>query len=801
MFKFNLKITLRNLFNNKIYSGINLFGLSLGLTCAILVIIFIKAEFSVDKFLNNNKNIYRINVLDVSPDETYTTAQTPYPLGPALSNEFAGFEQLTRVYLATHQLVSYNNNKYFEDYSIFVDSSFFKIFSYSLISGDKNSVLNEPNSVVLTESIAKKYFGNTNPVGSIIKFNKSKELKVTGIVEDPPVNSSLKFDFVVNFKMLDASVVGFSPNQWGLYTSLYTFVKFNKNAELDKFEKQVKGILDSKVKNDPGFRHELKFQKITDINLDPSVYAGHIAPTNPSKLYILGSIGLFIILLACINFMNLATARASKRAKEVGVRKVLGAYRNQLVSQFLGESLIISFTSLFISIAFSELLIDHFSALVDIRFTSGIFGNPVIIVSSIILALLVGLLAGIYPALFLSKFKPVTVLKGSLSERRSKSSGAGLRKLLVVLQFSISIIFMIGMLIVNEQLNYLQNKDLGFKKNNRIILNAYEDTARTGYQAIKSELLSIPGVKEVTVGIKPPVSTTNFGTSGYKKGGDSGNKFSITFYFTEPDYIKDFGIQIISGRSFPDYFVEGDVKPAIVNEALIKKMGINNPSEAIGQQIVTGLNGWSMEIVGVIKDFNHASLHENINPLVFIYWPKFFYKYVIAISPGNAQKTLANINKVWQKFMPAYPFEYKYLSEEISGMYKDDQRTNDIITDFSVVALIIASLGIFGLVLFTAEQKTKEIGIRKVLGASIGNILKLISFDFLKLVLLANILAWPLGYYFMNEWLNNFAYHINLTAFPFILAGLITLFIAIITISYQSIKSAISNPVQSLRYE
>jgi len=801
MFKFNLKIALRNLLNNKIYTGLNLFGLALGLTCAILVIVYINSEFSVDNFLANKENLYRINVSKISPEETYTTAQTPYPLGPTLTNEFPGFEQITRAFLVTHQLVSYKDKRYFEDFPIFVDSSFFRIFSYKLISGDKNSVLNDPNSVVLTQSMVHKYFGNSNPIGSIINFNKSKQLKVTGIVEDPPLNSSLKFDFVINIKTLDASIVGFSVNQWGLYTNLYTFVKLGQNADQAKIEKQIRQLIDSKVKNDPGNRHELKLQNISNINLDPSVFAGHIQPVDPSKLYILGSIGLFIILLACINFMNLATARATKRAKEIGVRKVLGAYRRQLIHQFIGESIIISFASLFIAIVFSELLIDHFSVLVETKFSSSLFADPVIIISVILLTIVVGLFAGIYPAFYLSKFKPVLALKGNFSENLNQNAAAGFRKLLVVLQFSISIIFMIGMLIINGQMNYLQNKDLGFKHDNRIVLTAYNNSLKTEYQIIKAKLLSIPGVKEVTVGIKPPVSNIYFGSSGYKKGSDSNNKFSVTFYFAEANYIKNFGMKLIAGRIYPDQYIEGDVKPAVVNETLIENMGIKNPDDAIGKQIVTGLNNWSMEIVGVIKDYNNASLHEKIRPLVFLYWPRFFQKYVVEISPTKSQKTIAEIKNIWQKFMPTYPFEYKFLSEEISDMYKSDERTNIIVTDFSVVAIIIACMGIFGLVLFTAEQKTKEIGIRKVLGASARNIIGLISFDFLKLVLIANLIAWPLGYYFMKNWLEDFAYHINLTLLPFILAGAITIFIALITISYQSIKSAISNPIDSLRCE
>ncbi len=794
-----LRIAFRNLKSQRSYSFINIIGLSIGITACILVALYIKQDLSFDTYHKNARQIYRVEFSITESGRTSHNAQSQALLGPTLKNEYPEIKKISRIYFSERKLVKAGDIKNFEDRITYADSAFFDIFSYEAILGNKAQFLKKANSIVLTESMARKYFGKKNPLGEIIEIDNKYIFEVNGVIKDVPVNSHFRFDFIAPYSSLDKQAVANFFPQWGATFGSYTYMLVEKGFDPKSFEKKTVNFFktysdiksgDWRVHVTPLLKIHLNSHQADEIEENSSM----------SRIIILSSIALFILLLACINFVNLSTARASKRAVEIGIRKVMGAGKFQLVKQFLGESVMLSLAALVISIIAVILVIPSFSTLVGTEIGFYLSDNWETLFLIIGGVLFVGLLAGIYPAFFISSYQPVKVLKGNLSHGDSgRQNSSLLRKGLVILQFSISIMLIAGTIIVNLQLKYLRDYSMGFNKEYMIVLPV-QGKIGDNYKTIKNEIKSIPGVLSVTAGRGAPVSSNNIGTE-CKPNSDGRGSFAIEVNSVDYDYMDHFGVKLVAGRNFSEEFTSDFPNAMIINEKMVKNLGFNNAQDAIGKSYNISLNDFKPEIIGVVKDFNSSSLHNEITCQVFMINPGWFKEFIVKTSSANMAPTIKKLKDIWAKFFPQYPFEYSFLDQSIDKMYQSEERYSRVISTFSLVALFIACLGLLGLASFVAEQRKKEIGIRKVHGASIKSIVQNISGEFAILVIISNLIAWPLAYYFMNKWLQDFAYRIDLSWWIFFVSGVITLVIAVLAVGYQSVKAAVANPVDSLKNE
>jgi putative ABC transport system permease protein len=800
MLKNYFKIAFRNLLNQKFYSVINIVGFSIGISACILVALYIKHDLSYDKYHKNAVQIYRIGFSSKEESKTFYMAQSPALLGPTLKNIYPEIKKYSRIYFSERNLIKVGNKKYYEDRISYADSTFFEIFSYDALVGNKAAFLKKANSIVLAESMAKKYFGDENPIGRLIEINNKYNYEVTGVIKDVPTNSHFKFDFLAAYSSLEKQPVGIYLPQWGATFGSYTYILTESGFNPKEFEKKAEFFFKTYTEM-TNVDWKIIATPLPDIHLNSHLDDEIEENSSISRIFILGSIALFILLLACINFINLSIARSSKRAAEIGVRKVLGAFKAQLIKQFLCESVLFSLVSFLISCVTIALVMPSFSNLVGTELGLDINNNWTTLLIIIPGVILVGVFAGLYPALIISSYQPIKVIKGINASGSGKRGISFLRQSLVVLQFAISIILIAGTVIVNLQLKYLRNYNMGFDKEYMIVLPVHDRVGST-YKSIKSELRKIPGVLSATAGRGTPISNNNFGGDCKPNGVNNENgAFGIELNSVDYDYMNHFGVKFIAGRNFSEEFSTDFPNAMVINEKMVKSLGFKNPQDAIGKSYFISLNGFVPEIIGVIKDFNSSSLHNEIKSQVFMVNPGWFKEYIIKVKSGNISSTINNVKELWAKFFPQYPFEYKFLDESIDKMYKSEERYSQVISTFSVVALFIACLGLLGLTSFVTELRKKEIGIRKVLGASITNIIQIISGEFAILVIVANIIAWPVAFYFMNRWLQDFAYRINISWWIFILSGGIALMIALITVSYQAIKAATANPIESLRYE
>lgn len=800
MFKNYLRIAFRNFRSQRFYSFINILGLSIGITACILVLLYVKHEFSYDTYHKNASQIYRIGFSYTQEGVTNYCAQTPAKLGPALKEIYPEIKKLTRIYFSGRMLVKAGDMKNFEDGIAYADSAFFDIFSYDVINGNKAQFLKKANSIVLTESTAKKYFGNSNPLGKTIEIDNKYMFEVNGVIRDVPVNSQLRFDFIAPYSSLDKQPVSGYFSQWSCTFGSYTYMLAGKGFDPKSFEKKTANF----YKTHTGLK-EGDWRVIANPLLDIHLYS-HLADeteenSSISKIIIISSIALFIMLLACINFVNLSTARASKRALEIGIRKVMGADKSQLIKQFLGESVLISLVALVFSGITVLLIMPSFSTLVGTRIGFDLINNWSTLFTIVGGVIVVGLLAGIYPAFFISSYEPVKVMKGNISSGDSgKQSSSFLRKGLVVFQFSISIILIAGTIIVNLQLRFLRDYNMGFDKEHMIVLPVHEKVGDI-YKTVKNEITNIPGILSVTAGLGAPVNSNNIASVCRPNGTGESGEFSIEVNSIDYDYMDQFGVQLVAGRNFSEEF-SGDFPNAmVINEKMARRLGFKNARDAIGKSYIISVNDFKPEVIGVVKDFNSSSLHNEITSQVFMTNPKWFKEFIVKTNSSNMPSTLKRLNGIWAKFFPKYPFEYNFLDQSIDRMYKSEERYSQVISAFSVVALFIACLGLLGLASFVAKQRKKEIGIRKVHGASIKSIIQNVSGEFALLVIISNLIAWPATYYFMNKWLGEFAYRTDLSWWIFIVSGLITLVIAMLTVGYQAVKAAVANPVESLKNE
>ncbi|MEK6780392.1 MAG: ABC transporter permease [Bacteroidota bacterium] len=801
MIKSYFTSALRHLLKNKGYTFLNAIGLSVGLACFTLIGLWVKDELSYDKFHANADHIYRIGGLFTDESGQFDQAVTCIPLAPALISDFPEVEDALRIDI-NDAVVQLNDKKFVEDDILGVDPSFFNLFSFKMLKGDKATALKEPYNIVLSESMAKKYFGDKDPIGESLRIFKydpngqGTEFKITGVIEDCPLNSHFHYNFLFSFKTIETVDPGsFGYDGW-FNNGYYTYVLIKPRTKTDQLQAKLPTFLEKYIGSDMK-KYKIYWsyflQPLADIHLN-SHLRYEIKPTSSvSYVVIFGSIGLIALLLACINYINLSTAYSSDRFKEVGVRKVMGAYKNQLAIQYLIESWMLAMISLVVAFAWMELARPLFESLtgkqVTELYTFKAIGTLLAITS------LVGLLSGIYPSVILASFKTVNVLKGQF---KSGTAGVWVRKNLVVLQYSITIILITGILVIQLQLNFIKSKDLGFDKDNLLVLNVNGSSeVQAGYDVFLNELLSNPNITGMArsnafiAGGLGNRTATFIDATGKKIGG------TIYTNGIDQEYIDAYGMKLIAGRNFKKGS-KADSVGLIVNEATTKVYGYTNAEDAIGTEIYLG--DTKCELIGVVKDFNYTTLHSRIEPTCMYLWRGGFSRIAVRLN-GNVSDGVELVTSAWKKHFPNSVIDFSFAEERLQSTYQSEQRFSKIFFIFSTISLAIACLGLFALVSFSVESRTKEIGIRKVLGASVTSILGMLSKEFLALIVIATFIALPVGYYFMSQWLSGFAYQVDLNPGVFMLAGILVLVIAWLTVSARSIKAATANPVESLRNE
>ncbi len=784
MFRNYLTIAFRNLKKHKSFSVINIAGLAAGMACCILMLLWVADELSYDNFHKNSDNIYRIfRHYPESPDDK--TVMNPIPLGPAVKSRIPEIVKAARLSRSGRLLLSNEKVKFYEAGGMFADPDFFNIFSFSFIKGDPEKALFSPHSIVITEALAEKYFGREDPFGKTITVNNRTGYTVTGIIKNIPNNSHLKFDYVRPFSLF--SEFGIPLDFWD-DVSYYTYLQLREDSDPLRTADKITTL---EKEHRPENFGTCSLQPLNRIHLYSNFSYDVEGHGNIKYVVILSAAAFIVLIMACINFMNLATAHAGKRAREIGMRKVSGAKRSDLIKQFFGESLLISFIAMFCGVILIKILLPSFNEIAGKQLTFDFFTDMKLQAVLICVVIITGLVSGSYPALFLSSLQPVKILKSSSG---LITSGSFFRKVLIIVQFTFSIMAIIATATVFKQLNYIKNRDLGYKKE-QIVYMRLRGGLRGNIETVKNELLASPGIRGVALTDNLP-DRLGSGTSDVAawEGKTPGHRIQFQIRRVDYDYLETFGMEMAEGRFFSKDFAT-DTSAFILNEAAVKSMGIKSP---VGKRF-----SWYKEgkIIGVIKDFNFVSLHSRVAPMFIILRPERVSYMCIKIGPENISETIAFLGKKWKKFVPEYPFEYKFLDETIGIMYRAEQNLGRIFTYCSFITIFIACLGLFGLALFMAEQRTKEIGIRKVLGASVAGIIFLLLKDFTRWVVLANIIAWPTAWYFMNLWLQDFAFRTDTGILVFVSAGVLVLITALLTVCFQALKAAGLNPVKALKNE
>ena len=783
-----LKIALRNLRRQKGYAFINIAGLAVGIACCLLIVLHVYDELSYDRYHEHADRIYRLTIQAGIFGEMPVA---PAPTAPALSEHYPEVERFTRMYRRS-EVLRQEEEYMSEERFFYADSSVFEVFTYPLLSGNPRTALREPNTVVLTASTARRYFGDEEALGRSILLRDGTPLRVTGIAADLPSNTHLHFDFLASFASLDHNAGEASANPWRYQGFTYLLLtspeaSASLQAKLDTLTsgewQEVARVVGWGAE---GFSFGL--QPLTSIHLHSHTDT-EVEPTGDIRyLYLFSAVAAFVLLIACINYMNLATARSLQRTREVGVRKVLGAQREQLVRQFLSESFLLTLLALILAIVCVEALLPVYNWLTGKEMGLDLWQRPEMLVGLALVVLIVGLGAGAYPALFLSHFRPALVLKGGVATK----GGTRVRRALVTFQFAVSVALMAGTLVIQRQLDYIQTKHLGFDTE-QILLLPVKGTLEQKKDAFKQELLALPGVQHVSISSGSPNLAWGITHE------HDGIEYPLRGIHVDADYLDAMGMELAAGRDF-DPALASDSASFIVNETAARLLGLE---DKVGEILETPIYNSNDRLIGIVSDFHIASLREPIGPafLRLASAPDFMQALVVRLEPNRIPETLQDISGVWRRFAPDFPFDYDFLDEMLREQYEAEKRLAITLGAFALVAILVACLGLFGLAAFTAESRTKEIGIRKVLGASIGSIVALLSKEFARLVILAALVTVPIVYLAMNRWLEDFAYRIEIGPGIFLLAGAAALLIALATVSYQAIKAALSDPVKSLRYE
>ena len=791
MFKNYIKTGLRNLWRHRGFTILNVTGLAVGMCAFFLIYQYVRFESSYDKFETKSDRIYRL-VCDLkSSSGVLHWPSTTLPMARTLKDDYPEVEKMVRLNWAGN-LFRRGDVKFQENYTVFADSTLFSIFDLPLLQGNPTTALIEPQSIVISKSTAKKYFGDANPMGQTLLFSdKSVSVKVTGVMKDIPENSSIKGDIFVSMTTL-RQFNDSADYRWGNFNS-YSYLLLKPGVNPDRLQAQLKPFIDKHIGADLKSSQQdyiLFLEKMKDVYWSSR---GGFVSGSRSNVYIFSIIGLFILLIACINFVNLTTARATDRAKEVGIRKVVGAGKLQLTSQFLGESILISLIAFVFSIGLYSLILPLFNQLAGKTVSTGFFSQPTYVITLLVIALFIGLLAGIYPALILSSFNPIVSLKGRFS---TSTRGLLLRKGLVITQFAISIALIIGTAIVYSQLHYMRSRDLGFSKEQTLVINTHNDKQKRAYQ---QEIVSVPNILSTSFSGSVPGRGTY---SAYSKVENSKGEMQVAnldLTYVDFGYLEQYKMKLLAGRLFNRNITTDTTQAMILNEKAVKLLGYASPQAAIGRKF----DQWGKKgnIIGVIKDYNFNGLQQEITPLsICLDWNDCNFLSA-KVNSGNLSGTLATLKSKWDRLAPSQPFDYFFLDEAFNKQYRSEERFGTLFINFAVLAIFISCLGLLGLASYSTLQRIKEVGVRRVMGASVSGIVQLLSVDFLKLVLIAFVIAAPVSWYIMHQWLHAFAYRTTVDWWIFAASGLGALLIAFGTISYQAIRAARANPVKSLRSE
>ncbi len=806
-----IKIAWRNVMKNKAFSFINIAGLSVGMACCMLILLYIQNETTYDKHHERAEDIYRLGTTFVTTEQTRNMPTTPAPMAFALKADFPEVEQVTRVFVpfsedkAIFKLLQNNKTiqSFYETKGYFADSTFFDVFSYHFLEGNPHTALNEPNSVVISDEIARKMFGAAPALNRLVRISSSNgniDFKITGVFK-PENLSHIEGRYFMSLSSGDMGEYIRTVKNFAFNNMFYTYLRLVPDATPQALEKKLPAFVDKYAGNDlktAGFQKKQFLEAVPDLHLYSEDNGNMGSKGSIQYVYLLTSIAIFTLLIACINFMNLATARSGKRAAEVGIRKVVGAEKSMLIGQFLGESLLLSLLALCIAVAMIYAFLPVFNALAHTSIQLFTPDHLVSLVWFVLLAAFTGIVAGSYPAFYLSSFQPVRVLKGKFI---NSLAAINLRRVLVVFQFAISIVLILASLVVWQQMHYLNSQSLGFNQQQQIIIPLRTEAAKKNYQAFKAEIQRNTQITSAAGASSYPGIFLARDQNFYTDGKTNAESLNLKMNDVDYDFIETLGFELKSGRAFSRDF-PSDTSRIIINEKAASGFGFS-PEQAIGKRLHFEWNGtvYDLEVAGVVKDFHFEGLQKNIGRFGFLLDQGVHNYMVVKANTASMEATTAFLDSKWKALNPEEPFEYSFLDQEFEHNYDTEQRMGLIVGYFTCIAILISCLGLYGLAAFTAEQKTKEIGIRKVMGASIPNLVRLLSGDFLKLVLISFVIAAPLAWYAMHTWLQNFAYRISLQWWVFAVAGFAALLIAFLTVSYQAIKAALANPVKSLRSE
>jgi len=814
MLKNYLRIAVRNLAKYKLISFINLFGLTVGLACCLLILSYILHETSYDRYNRKADRIWRVTRSFNNKDgivSLHLGAVAP-PFGPLLQNDFPDIQKVTRLLPINNTPMRYQDKIFNEKDLFFADKNFFGVFDVNLLQGNPQTALADPFSILLTETTARKYFGDADPINKVIRMNNQFNFKVTGIFQPFPSAAHLHPEVLLSFNTLNDTAIYGEKNLMTNFgnNAFYTYLLLPEHYPVHSLEAQFPAFIDRRMPQDgapPGIKAhqftQLYLQPLTDIHLRSHLDEEIEENGDASRVTIFGAIALFILLIACINYMNLSTARSALRAKEIGIRKVSGAVRQEIIFQFLSESILLSYIALLLAAALTWLTLPSLNSLTGLQLSAGSLLRPIVLLPLLFTPLLVGILSGLYPALFLSSFQPSKVLKGLF---KAGSGSISFRKVLVVTQFAISIVLLISTAIVFQQLHFMQNTSLGFDKDHIVTLQ-YNGGLDHTYESFRTTLLQDPHIRQATRSSRIPSGRLLDEQGASTESGDSLRPVTadIKYLAVDHDFLSAYGIPIAAGRDFSRAYAT-DTSSFLLNVAATRALGIRTPQEMIGKNFSYG--GTKGKIIGVMKDFNFESMHQAIVPIIMIMPTASqagnnFNRISIKISGNkdNVSAAIAHLEKTWKSYLPEVPFEYIFLDEKFEQLYQSEERQGTLFTVFSGIAIFIACLGLLGLSAFSISQRLKEIGIRKVLGASTSGIIRLLSLDFLKLVALAALIAFPIAWYAMHNWLHDFAYRISIQWWIFGIAGLLAAMVALATISFQALRAALANPIKSLRTE
>jgi len=796
MFNNYLKITVRNMRKYKGYSFINIAGLSIGMACCILIFLYVREETSYDNYHKDKDRIFRIGTIFKTKTFEGTWAAVGPPVGMVLEKDFPQVEHVARIRRYRNPLIEKENIMYYENSAFFADNSLFNILTIPFLHGDPGAALVRHNTAVLSERIAQKYFDSENPLGKTLTID-SEEFEITGVIENPPSNTHIRHDILISILTLKKRRP--FQNEWG-WTNFNTYVKLKSTVNSSEFETLIRNLENNYVTGEQiekrGWTNTYFLQPLTRIHLYSNYQMETEIPGNPVYVYITAITGFLILAIACINFMNLATAKFANRAKEVGLRKVIGAQRRQLIIQFLGESLLMSFIAFIFSFIIAGAVLPFFNTISGETFTVTDLRQPETLVVSSLLIIFIGLAAGSYPAFYLSMFTPGVILK---TGRGTTAGSAALRKILVVGQFTISIILLIGTITVYKQISYMKNKNLGFEKEQKLFFQLGENVSSNNmYNAVKAEFIQIPGVHGTAVSSGVP----GYGILGWQtriEGTEDDKQQLVDYLFIDPDFIPLFKLKIAAGRAFKEDIRSDLDVTYIINETAVKAFGWQSPEEALNKRLTSGV--FKGQVIGVVKDFHLSGVQAPVSPLALIFRPRVFRLMTLTVNTEEMENTIALIKEKFRELYPNRLFSYRFVDETFNNYYSSEERTGKLFSTFTCLGIFISCLGLFGLASYTAEQRTKEIGIRKVLGASIPEVVLLLQKEFIKWVAAAVIIAVPVAYFVMHKWLNNFAYRINPGFGVFILSSVLVLVVAVLTVSYRAVNASCANPVEALRSE